>query len=197
MTPADDLRTLFDILTQYESYSEIAALKDSRNLRKFGFPLQDEASEPTTSLPLLNLLIQRFVLTLPGLRDVGRQFWTRDVTDLVSAVADASLSESYDKGNVGIRKTVSLFIASLVEEVSRGILGGFNVAPVAQDHLFDTSNPKDLEASFNELMRQFLYEDGKLFLVGYFLGSEENFRSRKRGRWGKGGQVKWKKDQSI
>lgn len=150
---------LFDILTHHEAYAEIQSLKDSQNVTEFGPPLQP-ARTSSSSSPLLRLLIDKFILVLPGLRDVSPEFWTEKIQLLASALDDANLSESYDKGSIGIRKTLSTAIAAMVEYVSRGCLGGYALQEVAKDREYDTSNPDDVIAAWDDLLQQVVYGDG-------------------------------------
>jgi len=104
---------LFDILTHHEAYAEIQALKDRKSIANFGVPLQPESPSASSS-PLIETLLSRFILVLPGLRDVPPEFWTENIKGLATALDDANLSESYDKGSIGIRKTLSTAIASIM-----------------------------------------------------------------------------------
>lgn len=65
------------------------------------------------------------MLPLPGLQDAPTTFWSGNVAEMATALAEANLSESYDKSAIGIRRTLSTAGASILEVVSRGFLGGF------------------------------------------------------------------------
>ena len=149
---------LFDILTHHEAFAEIQALKHPESISKFGEPLQLETSQDSSS-PLIQILLKRFVLVLPGLRDVSSGFWTQDITGLVTALDDATLSESYDKGSLGIRKTVSTAIASMIEYVSRGCLGGYPKQHNDKTHEYKTSNANDVIAAWDEFLQEIIYGD--------------------------------------
>ena len=157
---SDQAHALFDILTHHESCLEIQALKNPQNIRNFGLPLQTEIPIEYSSSPLIQTLLQRFVLNLPGLRDVSPEFWTENISGLATALDDANLSESYDKGSIGIRKTLSTAIASMIEYVSRGTVGGYpKTAPERADHQYDNSNPDDVIAAWDDLLQQIVYGD--------------------------------------
>lgn len=148
---------LFDILTHHETYAEIQALKDSKTVSDFQVP--GEPKRPGSSAsPLLQTLLHKFVYVLPGLGDVAPDFWT-NVKDLVVTLAQGNLSESYDKGSIGIRKTLSTATASIVEYVSRGCLGGYPRRAEQTERKYDTSNPDDVVAAWDEFLQQIIYGD--------------------------------------
>lgn len=151
------LHALLDILTHLEVSEEIKALKYSDQIRSFGDPLQPGKGIQESALPLINLLVHKFVLNLPGLRDIDKAFWTKHVPDLLTALDDANLSESYDKGSIGTRKTVATATCSIVEAVSRGVLGGFN-SPRKGDRA--PYNIAHAEAAWYQLLEQLI--DGEM-----------------------------------
>lgn len=150
---------LFDVLTHQEAYAEIQALKDPQIIKSFGVPLQQE-KPPISSSPLIETLLKRFILVLPGLRDVPTDFWTQKIKGLATALDEANLSESYDKGSIGIRKTLSTAIASMVEYVSRGTLGGYPKETTAKNgRQYDVSKPEDIIAAWDDFLQQIVYGD--------------------------------------
>ena len=158
LTPTQ-AHALFDILTHHESYAEIQALKEAKTIATFGPPLEAENGE-TSSSPLIEALMQSFIFILPGIRHVTPKFWTRNIKDLATALDDVNLSESYDKGSIGIRKTLATAIAAVVEYVSRGTLGGYPRAATAnEDYTYDPSNPDDVTAAWDDFLQQIIYGD--------------------------------------
>ena len=150
---------MFDILTHHEAYAEILSLKDPHSISNFGVPLQSTNNQNSSS-PLIQILLKCFILVLPGLRDVPTEFWTRNIEGLVTALDDATLSESYDKGSVGIRKTLSTAIASMVEYVARGCIGGYPKASSGRKSgEYDISKPDDVISAWDELLKQIIYEE--------------------------------------
>ena len=148
---------LFDILTHHETYSEIQALKDPKVVLDFEVP--GEPNKPDSSAsPLLQILLHKFIYVLPGLRDVAPDFWI-NVRKLVVALAEGNLSESYDKGSIGIRKTLSTATASIVEYVSRGCLGGYPRHAEHKDRQYNKSDPDDVVAAWDEFLQQIIYGD--------------------------------------
>ena len=151
------LQALFDILTHYEAYNEIQNLRDARTFTTFGTPLQEDASGTASSCPLINELLRRFILVLPGLRDVDALFWQNCVQGLAKALADCNLSESFDKGSIGQRKTFATGLAAILESVSRGVFGGYSAGERVVSRDYDTSNPADVDAAWNALLDQAIY----------------------------------------
>ena len=148
---------LFDVLTHHETYAEIQALKDPNIVSSFEVP--GESNKPGSSAsPLLQILLHRFIYVLPGLKDVSPDFWT-NIKNLVVALAEGNLSESYDKGSIGIRKTLSTATASIVEYVSRGCLGGYPRHAGQKERQYNNSDPDDVVAAWDEFLQQVIYDD--------------------------------------
>ncbi|KAL8699143.1 MAG: hypothetical protein Q9201_006171 [Fulgogasparrea decipioides] len=160
-----EAHALFDILTSHVTLTEIEDLKYPKTIATFGPPLQSSATSKTSS-PLLRILLQSFVLNIPGLRNVTSHFWTDSINKLTTALDDANLSESYDKGSVGIRRTLSTALASIVESVSRGRLGGYPKQSVKQDGQYDQTNPDDVVKAWDDFLQRIIYGDllDKMFL---------------------------------
>ena len=158
-----ELRSLFDILSHHTAYNEIEGLKYGDRIRSFGNPIQDDATIKQSSSPSIRLLMRLFILNLPGLRDVTdvkHDFWSQNVQEFMAALADTNLSESFDKGAVGIRRTLSTGVASLVESVLRGVLGGVSANRGAQSREnWDPSKPSDVEAAWESFLQQVIYGD--------------------------------------
>ena len=148
---------LFDILTHYETYAEIQALKEPKTASDFQVPGEAEKVERSKS-PILQILLHKFIYILPGLGDVVPDFWS-NVKQLLVALAQGNLSESYDKGSIGIRKTLSTATASIVEAVSRGCLGGYPRHTEHKERRYNTSDPDDVVAAWDEFLQQTIYGD--------------------------------------
>ncbi|KAL8734996.1 MAG: hypothetical protein Q9166_001121 [cf. Caloplaca sp. 2 TL-2023] len=155
---SEQAHALFDILTSHVTLTEIEDLKYSKTIATFGPPLQTSTTGGT-STPLLQILLESFVLELPGLRNVKSHFWTDSINNLVTALDDANLSESYDKGSVGIRRTLSTATASIVESVARGRLGGYPRQSLKKDSKYDQANPDDVAKAWNDFLQQIIYGD--------------------------------------
>ena len=158
LTP-NQAQALFDILTHHEAYAEIQALKYPQTIATFGKPLQPENNQDSSS-PLIQTLLKSFIASvLPGLRDVPAEFWTENIKGLATALDDANLSESYDKGSIGIRKTLATAIASMIEYVSRGRLGGYPKNVESKDRAYDNSNSEDVTVAWDQFLQQIIYGD--------------------------------------
>ncbi|KAM3444977.1 hypothetical protein NHJ13734_000846 [Beauveria thailandica] len=84
----------------------------------------EEDASTLSALPIMQLLTSTFVMRLPAIKTLPRDFWAVHVQGLLSRFAEADLSESYDKGTMGARKTLSSGSGSVIEMISRGFLGG-------------------------------------------------------------------------
>lgn len=156
LSPAQ-LAALFDILSHYNTYAEIRDFRIPGSLDHYGPPFAAEPSTPSTT-PALQGLVSKFILKLPGLRDVSDDFWKVQVQDIIQELEAANLSESYDKGVIGTRKTVATAISALIEYPVRGTVGGFSKVQDA-DHQYDLRKGEDLSRSFRDLMDEVIYGD--------------------------------------
>ena len=160
---------LFDILTHHEAYQEITALKHPTTISNFGPPLQDGFVAPAS--PATHTLLTRFILVLPGLRDISPKFWHNRIYRLIHALAQAHLSESYDKGSVGIRKTLATAVAAMMEHCIRGTLGGHAKVHVEETKSYDPSNVDHVTAAWDQFLQQLVYGD---LLEQLFEGAERS-----------------------
>jgi len=150
-------KALFDILTHRETYKEIEDFKTPGAIQNYGPPFQNQ-STPCNS-PILQSLLSKFILILPGLRDVPTSFWTEQVQSIIQELAEAELSESYDKGMVGIRKTLATAIAALIEYPARASMGGFSKDDTHSQTSWSPSNPQDVLESWQAGGQEIVYGD--------------------------------------
>jgi len=149
---------LFDILTHRETYTEIEDFKVPGAIKKYGPPFQDDYG-PSQS-PTLQTLLSKFVTKLPGLRDVSPEFWKTRVADLIEELSQAELSESYDKGVLGIRKTLATAISALIEYPARACLGGVpRDAKIDTKRKYDSKNPDDVTEGWQVALQAMVYGD--------------------------------------
>ncbi|KOS16961.1 Uncharacterized protein ESCO_004644 [Escovopsis weberi] len=74
---------------------------------------EDSEKANESRSPLLQMLLERIVLPFPGVRELPPDFWGVRVQGLLARFGEAGLSESYDKGAMGTRKTLAcVFILS-------------------------------------------------------------------------------------
>lgn len=146
---------LLDILTHYETYSEIREFRKPGALNHYGPPFTAESKTNSTS-PALQTLVSRFALDLPGLKDVPEDFWKVQIHEIIEALEKANLSESYDKGSVGSRKTLATAVSALIEYPVRGTFGGFAEVDDPDDK-YDLSSADDLSRGFRNFVDQCVY----------------------------------------
>ncbi|KAF3931592.1 hypothetical protein ABW19_dt0209793 [Dactylella cylindrospora] len=159
LTPGQ-AHALLDILTHRETYAaEIELFKTPGVINSYGPPFQDRST--ISRSPILQKLFSTFIVPIPGLRDVSPEFWTKRVQPLVDDLAKANLSESYDKGSMGIRKTLATAISALIEYPARGVLGGMpgRDAKYDPERTYDPRNQHDLADAWRDFSRQIVYGD--------------------------------------
>lgn len=154
----EQAHALFDILTHHETYSEIEGFKWPAAILKYGPPFSKEEIKDSSS-PLLKELFSSFVLKLPGLTTLPQQFWENIVGNLIFNLGDAALSESYDKGAMGTRKTLSTASSVLIENVARGLYGGCPKTPAEITDQHDRSKAEDLKRAWETAAQQLVYGD--------------------------------------
>jgi len=146
---------LFDILSHHNTYGEIRDFRRPGSLEYYGPPFTAEPNISSTS-PALQSLVSKFAMTLPGLKDVPEEFWKVQVKQLIEDLELANLSESYDKGAIGSRKTLATAVSALLEYVVRGTSGGFPKI-LDPNHEYDLSNSEDLIRAFRNFMDGVIY----------------------------------------
>ncbi|KAH4821588.1 hypothetical protein HBH61_022130 [Parastagonospora nodorum] len=155
---AAQTHALFDILIHHQLYSEIEAFKYPSTINQYGYPFKKPEGTQSTS-PLLQNMINKFALTNPALKSLSQEFWQDKVGVLVAKLAEAELSESYDKGAIGSRKALATAASSIAEYIARGMLGGYPVTK-GQDGSkkdYDTNKPEDVQRGFDDLMHGLIY----------------------------------------
>ena len=150
---------LLDILSHAEVYSEIRNFRNPGTLATYGPPFNHLDGKPSTS-PSLQALLSKLVLTLPGLRDVSKEFWQDRIYTIIEDFEKANLSESFDKGNLGIRKTLATAASALIEYPVRGVFNGLE-KPVGRDGYreYDLTKSEDLAQGFRDFLHQAVYGD--------------------------------------
>lgn len=126
--------------------------------------LDDKEDVVTGTSPVLQTLFTRFVLPLPWLRDLPRDFWSVRIQGLMCGLADAELSESYDKGTLGLRKTLATGVSAAIELLGRGVLGGVKKAEPVKDENgeetkkeYDVEKAEDLERGWDDFVQQLIH----------------------------------------
>ncbi|PSN68237.1 hypothetical protein BS50DRAFT_523377 [Corynespora cassiicola Philippines] len=156
----EQTHALFDVLIHHQLYGEIEAFKYPSTIDHYGYPFRKPDGVQTKS-PLLQNMLNKFVLRLPGLNSIGLDFWQDKVRTMVAKLGEAELSESYDKGAIGARKALATAISSLLEYVARGMLGGYPVrlGKETPKKEYDTNKPEDILEAWDDGMRALIYGD--------------------------------------
>jgi|SRR5215469_10615547 len=148
---------LFDILTHHEVYSEIEKFKYAEAIQNYGHPFPIEDGEPSSS-PILQSLFTKFVFELPGVKNVAPEFWRERCKVIVEKLGAAELSESYDKGSIGSRRTLATAISTIIEYPARGCLGGviaYSNEPKEQE--YDMSDADDVIRAWQQFCQELVH----------------------------------------
>ncbi|KAJ0285494.1 hypothetical protein CBS470a_006380 [Colletotrichum nupharicola] len=182
---AEQTSALFNILTHFETYREVEQFKQPETIDNYGYPfaaVSPKASEPDdavvyaskSSAPLLQSLFTRFILPLPGVSSIVPEFWRVRVQGLIKKFAEADLSESYEKGALGTRKTLATASSTVIETVARGQIGGGPVSdPATRPKEYDLQNAGDLMRAWDDAMHGLVYENLCDELLDYLAETEE------------------------
>ncbi len=167
------LHALFEILTHAQTYDEVETFKFPGACSDFGHPFVKPGPDgrphhaPRSATPILHSLLAKFVLSLPPAHDIPPEFWSVRLQGLLTKFAEAELSESYDMGALGARKTLATASAAVIATASRGCLGGCPGGPVEDlgDVRYNTENARHLFRAWNHVTRGLVYGDlvGELF----------------------------------
>jgi len=152
-------QALFDLLSHHETYfSECVKFDKAEAIDGYGPPFDPKDSAPSTS-PVLQTLIYRFVVPLPGLRNVSQSFW-ENVRQLMKKFASANLSESYDHGGLGLRRSLATGASALLEYPGRGVFGGLpQVDSSGEERTYDVGDADDTKDAWNDFLQEVVYSD--------------------------------------
>ncbi|KAK1237929.1 hypothetical protein MKX08_002508 [Trichoderma sp. CBMAI-0020] len=120
----------------------------------------DGDGEVESTSPVLQMLLTRLVLPFPGVRDLPGEFWDVRMQGLLARFAEADLSESFDKGAMGTRKTLATGASSVMEMVARGLLGGVDGGKREKkdnEDKYDEGKAEDLARAFEDAWREWAY----------------------------------------
>lgn len=148
---------LFDILTHYDTYAQIREFRRPGSLTHYGPPFNVANSKPSTS-PFLQTLVSRFLLKIPGLDNLPEKWWKVQCYEIIENLEKANLSESYDRGVIGSRKTLATAISALIEYPVRGTYGGFPEIK-ERDENYDVTKAEDLSRGFRDFLNDCIYGD--------------------------------------
>lgn len=129
---------------------------------------QSVGDDQMSMSPVLQTLLSRIILPLPGVRELPREFWSVRVQGLLARLGEAELSDTYDKGALGTRKVLSTGASGLVEMVGRGAFGGIqrrhdgNQQPKksgGKKKEYDLSKADDLVRAWDDVVEGLVYGD--------------------------------------
>lgn len=168
LTPPQ-LHALLDILNHDETYREAESFKHDRAIREYGYPFtaaeisqrnEPPAYAPKSSSPLLQLFLTKCLLTVPGVGDLPPDFWPQNFQGIMERLAECNLSESYDKGTLGTRKTLATGASVVHEAVTRGLLSGVPKAeePVdLKEAKYDTTRASELARAWEDCIQELVH----------------------------------------
>ncbi len=161
---AAQLHALFDILTHHQTYAEIVRFKLPSTVAHYGYPFVTETAagnlsqSSASSVPLLASLFRPVVLPTPGVRDLPPEFWSVRFQGIVASLGAAELSESYDKGALGTRKTLATAASAIHESVSRGRLGGVPRGETRDLHgTYDGTEAGEVVRAWDDAVHEIVY----------------------------------------
>jgi len=153
---------LFDILTHAEVYQELQKFKYPDAIHNYGHPFPIEDGKPSTS-PILQSLLEKFVLPLPGIRNLNEKFWQQRCQVIMEKLGAADLSESYDKGVIGSRRALATAFSTVMEAPAKGCLGGLAEQPTKpadeedEEVQYDKSDPDDVARAWQDFCQEMVY----------------------------------------
>lgn len=149
---------LFDILTHHQLYSEIQGFKWPDAIQDYGPPFtSNPAARPSS--PIMSMMLNKIVVKMPGMRTLPPDFWQERVKAIVANLGEAELSESYDKGSMGSRKTLATASAVWMENLARGMLGGCPRVDARDGEHYDKTQAEDLERAWEQAASDLVYGD--------------------------------------
>ncbi|OTB01393.1 hypothetical protein M426DRAFT_64152 [Hypoxylon sp. CI-4A] len=154
-----ELEALLDILVHHETYSEAESFKDPEAIEHYGFPFDASSKNNGNSeSPLLQLLLTRLILPMPGVRDLSPDFWSDKFRNIMRRFGEADLSESYDKGTLGSRKRLASAASVVHASITRGLLSGVPNEKLPDLHQdYDTNKAEDLSRAWDDVVQHFVY----------------------------------------
>ncbi|KAI1645307.1 uncharacterized protein F4817DRAFT_188728 [Daldinia loculata] len=158
------LGALVDILVHHETYSEAESFKNPEAIEQYGYPFDPLARDGgnntnrKSASPLLQLLLTRLILPIPGVRDLPSEFWTTKFRGIMRRFGEAELSESYDKGTLGSRKRLASAASVIHECITRGLLNGVPNDELPNLHgQYDTRKAEDLSRAWDDVVQHLVY----------------------------------------
>jgi hypothetical protein len=159
--PPHRLRALYDLLVHHQLYyGEVIRFNDPSGIDGYGPPFDSLDSSPSSS-PILQSLLQRFVLALPGIANLSDSFWEK-VRELMKNFAEANLSDSYDHTGLGLRRTLATGCSAMLEYPGRGAFArskeDSNVRKRPVDD-YDVKEVEDVKEAWERFLQELVHGD--------------------------------------
>ncbi|TQS33164.1 hypothetical protein Golomagni_06499, partial [Golovinomyces magnicellulatus] len=135
-----------------------------------------DGQDVVSTSPLLQLLLTKFILPLPGVVALPRDFWRIRAQGLLYRLGKAELSESYDKGALGARKTLATGASVIMENIGRGLLGGAvrtSEETNKSSSTYDVNQAQDLIRGWDYMVDQLVYGDLNDSIFEHFAKTED------------------------
>ncbi|KAH8901469.1 hypothetical protein GQ53DRAFT_611250, partial [Thozetella sp. PMI_491] len=141
------LQALLDVLTHYQSYAEFQHLRNPDAVKCFGPPFTGSTGGGPTPYPVLQLLAEKFMQ-----RELLSDSMWSNMAAALQRLSAANLSDSYDKGIMGLRKSGATAMSAMVESLARGVLAGKARAdhPRQAGGRYNHSKADDLERAWDD-----------------------------------------------
>ena len=154
---AGQAQALFGYLTHAEVHREIEQYKYPNAILNYGTPFQDNLKTQRSS-PLLQSLLVRLGLRVPGLKNVSEDFWKRRCKNIIQQLGEAQLSESYDKGSLSRRKTLAIASSTILAPLIQALIGGVQKSTSTNaDRTYDCTNSEDIVVAWDDFIDQLIY----------------------------------------
>jgi hypothetical protein len=155
-------QALFDLLIHHQTYfADCIRFNRHDGIKNYGPPFDAASTSIPSTAPILQTLLYRFVLPLPGVRSFSPTFWD-NVKQLMEKFAEANLSDSYDHAGLGLRRTLATGAAALLEYPAKGVYGQVEKKEPHVDALskvYDIEDSDDLKEAFDVFLQQVVHGD--------------------------------------
>jgi PX-associated len=154
--PPHRLRALYDLLIHHQLYyGEVIKFNEPDGIDGYGPPFDPTDSNEPSSSPILQTLLQRFILSLPSMTKLSDTFWV-NVRELMKRFAAANMSDSYDHTGLGLRRTLATGCSAMLEYPARGSFAKSKLKDLI-DKDYDDYDPSDAD-DVKEAWEHFLHD---------------------------------------